>query len=78
MYLIQLNRWKSIVVRPNNEDQVKALNSKIFDFDLDFLSHALVEREGVVLVKPKYQSDFLNFLFQEKIAYRIHSEDVKV
>ena len=54
-----------------------ALNSKISDLELDFLSHALVGREGVVLVKPQYQADFLSLLSREKIAYQIHSDNVK-
>lgn len=59
------------------EEQVQALVSKTLDLELDFLSPAIVGREAVVLVKPNYQADFLNFLLKENIGHQVHAEDIK-
>ncbi|XP_050355625.1 carboxypeptidase B-like [Nymphalis io] len=69
--------WKSVIVKPVNHEQLAKLTSKIIEFDLDFVSNAAVNREGVVLVKPQYQADFLKFLLQENISNWIHTEDLK-
>ncbi|CAH0718913.1 unnamed protein product, partial [Brenthis ino] len=69
--------WKSFLVNPANQEQAETLSGKVIDLELDFLSPAVVGREAVVLVKPKYQADFLSFLLQENINYQVHAEDVK-
>ncbi|XP_047538956.1 carboxypeptidase B-like isoform X1 [Vanessa atalanta] len=69
--------WKSFLVKPVSHDQLSKLTSKIAEFDLDFVSNVAVNREGIVLVKPQYQVDFLKFLSEENISNQIHSEDLK-
>ncbi|XP_047538958.1 carboxypeptidase B-like [Vanessa atalanta] len=69
--------WKSFFVKPVSHDQLSKLTTKIQEFDLDFISKAAVNREGIVLVKPRYQVDFLKFLREENISNRIHTENLK-
>ncbi|XP_045453545.1 carboxypeptidase B-like [Melitaea cinxia] len=69
--------WKSYIVKPDSYEQLEKLGSKIPELELDFVSNAALNREGVVLVKPQYQADFLDFLTKEKISHRIHVEDLK-
>ncbi|XP_047538711.1 carboxypeptidase B-like [Vanessa atalanta] len=73
----QYSGWKSFYVNPVSFDQLSKLTSKIQEFHLDFFRKAAVNREGIVLVEPKYQNDFLKFLAKEKISNRIHSDDLK-
>ncbi|CAH2268467.1 carboxypeptidase B-like [Pararge aegeria] len=69
--------WKSFYVKPSSHDQLKGLGSLIPKLELDFIIKPTVDREGIVLVRPPYQDDFLNFLASEKIEHWIHAEDVK-
>lgn len=46
-------------------------------YELDILSHPILGREGVLLVKPEHQTAFIQDVETEGIAYRIHSDDVK-
>ncbi|CAK1542474.1 unnamed protein product [Leptosia nina] len=69
--------WKSYYVAPSTQDQLQSLGGMISGFDLDFLSRAALNREGLVLVKPEYQSGFVAALKNEGIQYWVHAEDVK-
>lgn len=46
-------------------------------YELDVLSHPILGREGVLLVKPEYQAAFIQDVETEGIAIRIHADDVK-
>ncbi|XP_072945697.1 carboxypeptidase B-like [Epargyreus clarus] len=69
--------WSSYYVEPSTPEQLKMLGALVPAFDLDFLAHATIGREGVVLVKPQYQAGFLQTLEKEGITYRVHVADVK-
>ncbi|KAM3955733.1 LOW QUALITY PROTEIN: carboxypeptidase B-like [Aphomia sociella] len=69
--------WKSYYVGPKSQEQLRSIGPLAQEFELDVLSYANVEREGVVLVKPEHQEGFTKALEEKGIAYRIHSADVK-
>ncbi|XP_022120385.2 carboxypeptidase B [Pieris rapae] len=69
--------WKSYYVAPSSVEQLESLGLMIPGFDLDFLSWATTDREGLVLVKPEHQDQFINALESEGIQYWIHVDDVK-
>ncbi|XP_052749806.1 carboxypeptidase B-like [Galleria mellonella] len=69
--------WKSYYIGPKSQEQLQSIGSLIQKFELDVLSHANIEREGVFLVKPEFQNGLTNALEEQGIAYRIHSADVK-
>lgn len=70
-------RWKSYLVGPSTQEQRQALNELEIPLQLDFLSRPLLDREGVILVKPEHQVSFTDALEKQGISYRIHSADVK-
>ncbi|KAJ8728569.1 hypothetical protein PYW07_006265 [Mythimna separata] len=69
--------WKSYYVELNADSNFKAFESMVEKYDLDILSHPILGREGVVLVKPEHQAAFIQNVESEGIAYRIHVDDVK-
>ncbi|XP_045504992.1 carboxypeptidase B-like [Colias croceus] len=69
-------RWKSYFVRPSTYHKLQALGSLIQDLDLDYFSHASVGQEGIVIVEPKKQEDFLKNLDDLNIEYGIHASNV--
>ncbi|XP_031765034.1 carboxypeptidase B-like [Galleria mellonella] len=69
--------WKSYYVGPKSQEQQQFIGSLVEEYELDFLSHAIIEQEGVVLVKPEHQDGFIKALEEKGIAYRIHAADVK-
>ncbi|GBP04995.1 Carboxypeptidase B [Eumeta japonica] len=70
--------WKSYYVGPSSQEHTKALGDMVVKYELDFLSDATLGREGVVLVKPKFQKAFTEALEELGINYRIHTENVKL
>ncbi|XP_059061112.1 carboxypeptidase B-like [Achroia grisella] len=69
--------WKSYYYGPKSQEQLRSIGPLAEEFELDVLSYANIEREGVVLVKPEHQDGFIKALEEKGIAYRIHSADVK-
>uniref|UniRef100_A0A2H1VYG5 SFRICE_019009 n=1 Tax=Spodoptera frugiperda TaxID=7108 RepID=A0A2H1VYG5_SPOFR len=69
--------WKSYYVGLTSTEQSEVLRPLIEKYELDFLSHPLVNREGVVLVKPQHQDGFIKEIEAAGISYRIHADDVK-
>ncbi|XP_041969206.1 carboxypeptidase B-like [Aricia agestis] len=69
--------WKSYIVQPSTLEQVKALHLLEPTLELDFLSHATTSREGVVLVKPEHQADFIAALAKLEVEYKVHAENIK-
>ncbi|XP_052744522.1 carboxypeptidase B-like [Bicyclus anynana] len=70
--------WKSFYIKPSSHDQLKDLGNLISKLELDFYIHPSLDREGVVLVKPQYQDDFVKFVNEENMKYWIHADDVKI
>ncbi|XP_047516091.1 carboxypeptidase B-like isoform X3 [Pieris napi] len=69
--------WKSYYVAPASQEQLSILGSLESKLDVDYFVRPRVDREGVALVKPQYQEEFLNVLANEEISHRVHSEDIK-
>ncbi|CAF4763542.1 unnamed protein product [Pieris macdunnoughi] len=69
--------WKSYYVAPASQDQLSILGSLESKLGVDYFVRPRVDREGVALVKPQYQEEFLNVLANEEIYHRLHSEDIK-
>ncbi|VVC98820.1 unnamed protein product [Leptidea sinapis] len=69
--------WKSYFVAPTTQEQLEFLGSIRDVLDLDYLSYATVDRNGLVLVKPEHQEEFISTLNNQGINYRVHAEDVK-
>ncbi|XP_063537722.1 carboxypeptidase B-like [Cydia strobilella] len=69
--------WKSYYVGPASAEQLKAFGPIIDQYNVDVLSHPIVQREGVVLVAPKYQAGFTKALEDLAIEYKVHAENVK-
>ncbi|CAH4000636.1 unnamed protein product [Pieris brassicae] len=69
--------WKSYYVAPASQEQLSILGSLESKLDVDYFVRPRVDREGVALVKPRYQEEFLNVLANEEISHRVHSEDIK-
>ncbi|XP_047516090.1 carboxypeptidase B-like isoform X1 [Pieris napi] len=69
--------WKSYYVAPASQEQLSILGSLESKLDVDYFVRPRVDREGVALVKPQYQEEFLNVLANEEISHRIHNEDIK-
>lgn len=70
-------RWKSYYVGVSTDEQAKALAPLVVEYELDFISHPTLSREGLVLVKPHYQAAFIQDAEAAGISYRIHADDVK-
>ncbi|CAH4000652.1 unnamed protein product [Pieris brassicae] len=69
--------WKSYYVAPVSQVQLSILGSLESKLDVDYFVRPRVDREGVALVKPRYQEEFLNVLAKEEISHRVHSKDIK-
>ncbi|XP_059061058.1 carboxypeptidase B-like [Achroia grisella] len=69
--------WKSYYVGPKSQEHLQSIGPLAQEFELDILSHPILGREGVVLVKPEHQDGFTKALEEQGIAYRIHTADVK-
>ncbi|XP_047027562.1 carboxypeptidase B-like [Helicoverpa zea] len=69
--------WKSYYVGLESKDQFKAFWPMVDKYELDVLSHPILGREGVLLVKPEHQAGFILEAETEGIALKVHSEDVK-
>ncbi|XP_045521348.1 carboxypeptidase B-like [Pieris brassicae] len=69
--------WKSYYVAPASQEQLSILGSLESKLDVDYFVQPRVDREGVALVKPRYQEEFLNVLANKNISHRVHSEDIK-
>lgn len=75
--LILFYRWKSYFVQLVDEIQSKIFASIADKYEVDILSHPIIGREGLLLVKPEYNENFIQELISIGITFRIHSEDVK-
>ncbi|XP_013200769.2 carboxypeptidase B [Amyelois transitella] len=73
----ELIGWKSYYLAPANEEHLQTIGRLKYDLDLDVLSHPILQREGVVLVKPEHHDSFIQAVQEAGIPYRIHREDVK-
>ncbi|KAI5638987.1 zinc carboxypeptidase domain-containing protein [Phthorimaea operculella] len=69
--------WKSYYIGPAPAEKLKIFNSIYEDYGVDVLSRPLVNREGVVLVKPEQHDNFIHILEELQISYKIHKDDVK-
>ncbi|KAF9821754.1 hypothetical protein SFRURICE_001865 [Spodoptera frugiperda] len=69
--------WKSYFVQLVDEIESKLFASLADKYELDILSHPIIGREGLLLVKPEYNDNFIQELISIGINFRIHSEDVK-
>ncbi|KAJ8728568.1 hypothetical protein PYW07_006264 [Mythimna separata] len=69
--------WKSYYIGVTTDEQVKALAPLVDAYELDFIGHPTLNREGLVLVKPQYQAAFIQDADAAGISYRIHVDDVK-
>ncbi|XP_053616170.1 carboxypeptidase B-like [Plodia interpunctella] len=69
--------WKSYYLGPTTFEQLQAIGRLHDEFDLDILSHPILEREGITLVKPEHHVAFIKAIEDEGIPYRIHRDDVK-
>lgn len=70
-------RWKSYYIKPSTPEQLKAIGPIADAFEVDILSHPIIQREGVVLVKPEHQAGFLESLKEHNLDFWIHTDDVK-
>ncbi|XP_022823840.1 carboxypeptidase B-like [Spodoptera litura] len=69
--------WKSYYVGVTTTEQSEALGPLVEKYELDFLSHPLLNRDGVVLVKPQHQAGFIKEIEAAGISYRVHADDLK-
>ncbi|CAH0663688.1 unnamed protein product [Spodoptera exigua] len=69
--------WKSYYVDLADKIQSQAFGSIVDKYELDVLSHPIIGREGLLLVKPEHHDDFIQDVTAEGIAFRIHADDVK-
>ncbi|XP_075982295.1 carboxypeptidase B-like [Anticarsia gemmatalis] len=69
--------WKSYFVGPSTKSHFETLQVLEQKYELDVLGRPAMEREGVVLVKPEHQDDFIRELDAVGISHRIHFDDVK-
>uniref|UniRef100_A0A2H1WIL3 SFRICE_030062 n=1 Tax=Spodoptera frugiperda TaxID=7108 RepID=A0A2H1WIL3_SPOFR len=69
--------WKSYFVKLVDEIESKLFASLADKYELDILSRPIIGREGLLLVKPEYNDNFIQELISIGITFRIHSEDVK-
>ncbi|CAK1542470.1 unnamed protein product [Leptosia nina] len=69
--------WKSYYVRPSNYDQLTYLGNLVQKLNLDFINHAYVDQDGIVIVHPEVQRQFLKNLEDYNIEFRVHSNDVR-
>ncbi|XP_049878422.1 carboxypeptidase B-like isoform X2 [Pectinophora gossypiella] len=69
--------WKSYYLGPSTTVQLSTLATLFDQYEVDVLSHPVLQREGVVLVKPEFQGPFTKALDTVGINYRVHADDVK-
>ncbi|KAI5638986.1 zinc carboxypeptidase domain-containing protein [Phthorimaea operculella] len=69
--------WRSYYIGPAPAEKLKIFNSIYEDYGVDVLSRPLVNREGVILVKPEQHDKFIQILDELQISYKIHRDDVK-
>ncbi|CAK1542472.1 unnamed protein product [Leptosia nina] len=69
--------WRSYFVAPTSAEQLAVLGSLEMSLEVDFFMRPRLDREGVVLVKPDFQEEFVQVLAREGISHKIHAEDVK-
>ncbi|KAH9631284.1 hypothetical protein HF086_003720 [Spodoptera exigua] len=66
------------LARAKHEEYIGLAFGSIVDkYELDVLSHPIIGREGLLLVKPEHHDDFIQDVTAEGIAFRIHADDVK-
>ncbi|XP_075982067.1 carboxypeptidase B-like [Anticarsia gemmatalis] len=71
------NGWKTYYVEPTTNSHFEALSLGEQKYALDFLMRPMVGREGVVLVQPEHQENFINELDNLGIGYRVHCDNIK-
>ncbi|XP_059061016.1 carboxypeptidase B-like [Achroia grisella] len=69
--------WHSYYIEPSTQEQLQALGVILQEYAVDVLSHPILKRPGIVLVRPEHQHGFTKALETEGIAYRMYSSDVK-
>ncbi|KOB67948.1 Carboxypeptidase B, partial [Operophtera brumata] len=69
--------WKSLYLKPTSQEQLKLIGALADAYEVDIISHPILEREGVVLVKPQHLDGFVRALEEQDVSYRVHANDVK-
>ncbi|CAH0591700.1 unnamed protein product [Chrysodeixis includens] len=69
--------WKSYYVELKSQTQLKTLRTLTSKYEIDALVHPILDREGILIVKPEHQKAFEQEAKAEEIAYRIHVDDIK-
>ncbi|KOB57171.1 Caboxypeptidase 4 [Operophtera brumata] len=73
----QFRGWKSLYLKPTSQEQLKLIGALADAYEVDIISHPILEREGVVLVKPQHLDGFVGALEEQDVSYRVHANDVK-
>lgn len=70
-------RWKSYIISTPTKDAQSTFAAISEAYQVDVLTPPIVQREGVVIVRPEYQDGFIKALEKFNIEYKVHRNDLK-